>query len=53
MLKLIQQVTIETQKHTLSQSNGNTYNKTRAKNSYGTCDEARRAKSQELIWYEL
>ena len=26
---------------------------TRAKSSYGTCDEARRAKSQEIIWYEL
>ena len=27
--------------------------KTRAKSSYGTCDEARRAKIQEIIWYEL
>ena len=27
--------------------------KTRAKSSYDTCDEAIRAKSQELIWYEL
>ena len=27
--------------------------RTRAKSSYGTCNEARRAKSQELIWYEL
>ena len=27
--------------------------KTRAKSSYGTCDEAGRAKSQEIIWYEL
>ena len=27
--------------------------KTRAKSSYGTCDEARRTKSQEIIWYEL
>ena len=26
--------------------------KTRAKGSYDTCNEARRAKSQELIWYE-
>ena len=26
---------------------------TRAKSSCGTYDEARRAKSQELIWYEL
>ena len=25
--------------------------KTRAKSSYGTCDEAGTAKSQELIWY--
>ena len=30
-----------------------TSNKTRAKSSYGTCDEARRTKSQEIIWYEL
>ena len=27
--------------------------RTTAKSSFGTCDEARRAKSQELIWYEL
>ena len=27
--------------------------KTRAKSSYGTCDEARRAKSEEIIRYEL
>ena len=27
--------------------------KTRAKSSNGTCDEVGRAKSQELIWYEL
>ena len=26
---------------------------TRAKSSYDTCDEARRAKSQDLIWHEL
>ena len=26
--------------------------KTIAKSSYGTCDESRRAKSQEIIWYE-
>ena len=26
---------------------------TRAKSSYGTCDETRRAKRQELIGYEL
>jgi len=26
---------------------------TRAKSSYGTCDGVRRAKSQELMWYEL
>jgi len=32
---------------------GTTLNKTRAKSSYGTCDEAGRAKSQEVIWYEL
>ena len=25
----------------------------RAKNSCGTCDEFERAKSQELLWYEL
>ena len=27
--------------------------KTRAKSSYGTCDEVRSAKSQEIIWYEV
>jgi len=27
--------------------------KTRAKSSYGTSEKARRAKSQEIIWYEL
>ena len=27
--------------------------KTRAKSSYGTCDEIGRAKRQELIWHEL
>ena len=28
-------------------------NNTRDKSSYATCDEAWRAKSQEIIWYEL
>ena len=32
---------------------GKVFYRTRAKSSYGTCDEARRAKSQEVIWYEL
>ena len=27
--------------------------KTRAKSSYGTCDEARGTNSQEIMWYEL
>ena len=33
--------------------NINYYQRTRAKSSYGTSDEARRAKRQEIIWYEL
>jgi len=31
----------------------NSIKPTRAKSSYDTCDEARRAKNQEIIWYEL
>ena len=43
------------QKHSKAQQNKKweKTKKTRAKSSYGTCDEARRAKSQKIIWYEI